>query len=199
MVNSKYSKIVMLVHPLYSPFLGSVLGMSRKVDDLKLLFRSLLGAYGKKILELEKDSDAFFIIVKYDFSNMASPYREQFEELERIFLEPFFDFVKRRLGNKIYITNFVAQDRDTMDLLPSNFKEIFERKLSVFSFGEHYDGCVKFWSWDLQNILDRNGFSYTLERLPKYSLPSVAYEGKTHTLANGILKKQNRRKNLYLK
>lgn len=170
MSEQKYSRIYFLVHPLYFPFVGDL-------EEFKLNYvcSKLLGVYGKKILEAMSDPSVFLIIVKPAYAqqlNGDSRVLKQIKLFETRFLEPLLEFAKRKLGSRLYVTNYDFRYlKNTTPLLPKDLFVRFKNKVRVNAFGEYADYCVESWSNELVKLLERNQITAHLQIEHTASLP----------------------------
>jgi len=195
----RYSRIYFLVHPLYFPFVGDL-------EDLRVNFvaTKLLGVYGKKVLEVLADPNAYMIIVKPAYEHQLSREPKELRKIKQFesrFLTPLIEFAKKRLGPRIYVTNYdFRYKKTTSSLMPFNFKNIFKSKIRVKSFGEYADYCVESWSDELLELLKQNQITshFEIEHNASLSISRLSDFSREHRTLWDKLYRPDRLRRAYI-
>lgn len=216
----KYSKIILLTHPLYDVFYApssiiSSLVMSdidKKKLDLKKTSREIkktLMVYGKFITE-NTSKDSVILLLKPDIS-IFYPDNLRVRKLSEKYdfaLNKFCNFFNKKFENRFFVYQGNAfTDLAGRTVFPSPVYSKFKKNLEIVSFGEYfnkslggsYSGCVPAFSKKLSLFLEKKGFSSEIIFAEKYTLPFEKEKGfrfllKTPTEKRRLKNKEKKKK-----
>jgi hypothetical protein len=188
----RYSKIILLVHPLYDLFYNSKLSSFSNTNSLAKSIKKLdskkstvdikktLMIYGKFLNE-NVSKDSVVLLLKPDLVSFY-PDNLKVRELSKQYdesLKKFIDFFNRKFENRfcVYQGNTFF-DRTEKSVFPKTIYEKLASSLEILSFGEYFSknrvsnkGCVPSFSNKLLTFLEKKGFSLKIRIAEKYTLP----------------------------
>jgi hypothetical protein len=130
--------------------------------------------YGKLVQQFRNEPNTMFLIIKPNFSLSYNQFHSQNQEVSQEmydkYLSRFVEFARTSFGDRLRITDFDLNVKDSKPMLSEGDLQLLEKELDIVRCGELGHACVNVWSRVLRERLLKKGFTIrTMERIDKFT------------------------------